>query len=367
MHFVVFGLSVSSSWGNGHATIWRSLIKGLAKRGHTVSFYERDVPYYASTRDQWIPPAGCRLNLYDCIASVQTDAAGDLDHADLALSTSYCPDGPAAARLILNSAARLKGFYDLDTPVTLNSLHEGNRAPYLPDGGLEAFDLVLSYTGGRALEELRSELGARIALPLYGSVDPETHFRVPPLEAFCADLSYLGTYAADRQEILEELFILPATRLPARRFLLGGAQYPEDFPWRPNIHFVPHLPPSSHPAFFSSARGTLNVTRRSMAQYGYCPSGRLFEAAACGAAILSDWWEGLDSFFVPQSEILRVRSAADIEDALSLSDQELCRIGEAAREHVLARHTAAHRALHLEQICECLISSPEHRAIAQLL
>jgi spore maturation protein CgeB len=150
MHFVVFGLSVSSSWGNGHATIWRSLIKGLARLGHTVSFYERDVPYYAGTRDPWIPPPGCRLILYDRIEDVEIGAARDLDETDLALSTSYCPDGPAAARMILNSEAHLKGFYDLDTPVTLKALHDGHRAPYLPEGGLGAFDLVLSYTGGRA-------------------------------------------------------------------------------------------------------------------------------------------------------------------------------------------------------------------------
>lgn len=359
MHFVVFGLSVSSSWGNGHATIWRSLIKGLGRRGHTVSFYERNVSYYASTRDAWTPPAGVRLLLYDCLEEVRNDAARDLDHADLALSTSYCPDGPAAAHLILNSHARVKGFYDLDTPVTLNSLHEGCRAPYLPEGGFDRFDLVLSYTGGRALEELRSELGARVALPLYGSVDPETHFPVAPVEGLRADLSYLGTYAADRQEALEELFVAPATRLPAKRFLLGGAQYPEDFPWRQNIYFMPHLPPSSHPAFFSSSRATLNVTRGSMATYGHCPSGRLFEAAACGAAILSDWWEGLDAFLAPGPEILRVRSAADVVDALSLSDQELHRIGEAAREHVLARHTADHRALELEDICQNLATFGE--------
>lgn len=364
MHLVVFGLSVSSSWGNGHATIWRGLIKGLAHHGHTVSFYEKDVPYYADSRDAWDPPPGTRVHLYDSLDQIRLSAIRDLCSADLAICTSYCPEGAAVARMILDSRATLKAFYDLDTPVTLDALSAQQAVPYLPSDGLSGFDFVLSYTGGRALQELCSRLGARVALPLYGSVDPDTHYPVPPVDAFRATLSYMGTYAADRQHALAEFLIVPAALLPKEKFLIGGAQYPEDFPWKQNIFFMPHLPPGSHPAFFCSSRLTLNVTRRSMANYGHCPSGRLFEAAACGSAIVSDWWEGLDSFFAPCTEILRAQTTSDVLDAISLSDQELSRIAEAARQRALSEHTADKRALELESICQNAINGANQVSVA---
>ncbi|HEX5236778.1 MAG TPA: glycosyltransferase [Silvibacterium sp.] len=356
MHFVIFGLTVSSSWGNGHATLWRSLLKALRGRGHTASFYEKNVPYYANARDGWLPPDGIRLRLYDALDDVRAEAVRELATTDVAFCTSYCPDGPEASQLILDSDAAIKSFYDLDTPITLKAVDSEERVPYLPPEGLGAFDLVLSYTGGRALEDLQVKLGARRVAPLYGSVDPETHFPTAAMEEFRGALSYLGTYAADRQRALEELFLKPAARMPEERFVIGGAQYPESFPWTQNLFFVRHLPPSWHPAFFCSARATLNITRSSMAEYGYCPSGRLFEAAACGAVIVSDWWEGLDDFFTPGKEILRARSAEDVENALALSDGELREIGRAARRRTLEQHTAARRVAELEAICEGVIA-----------
>jgi len=356
MHFVIFGLTISSSWGNGHATLWRSLLKAMSRRGHTASFYEKNVSYYADTRDGWTPPAGIDLRLYDSLQEIEPEVKRDLAVADVALCTSYCPDGAEAAKIILDSRAAIKAFYDLDTPVTLKAVSADEAVPYLPVEGLGDFDLVLSYTGGRALGELQTALGARRVAPLYGSVDPETHCPVPSLREFRSSLCYLGTYSLDRQAVLEELFVKLADRMPQERFVIGGAQYPEEFPWRRNIFFVRHLPPSLHSAFFCSARATLNITRGSMVEYGFCPSGRLFEAAGCGTAILSDWWEGLSDFFSPGTEILRVQSARDVEDALSLSDKELHAIGDAARQHTLERHTASHRIIELEAICEQLLS-----------
>lgn len=352
MQFVIFGLTLSSSWGNGHATLWRGLLKALALRGHTAIFYEKDVSYYRDTRDGWEPPAGVRLRLYseltDAIAEVQREVAD----ADVAMVTSYCPDGADVSRLLLDSRARVKVFYDLDTPVTLDALRSGAPVTYLPEAGLGGFDVVLSYTGGRALDELQSRLGAQRVAPLYGWVDPEIHCPAEPVVEFRSSLSYLGTYAADRQPALVELFVQPAHARPNDRFVIGGAQYPQDFPWANNIYFVRHLPPWMHPAFFCSGRATLNVTRRAMADYGFCPSGRLFEAAACGTPILSDCWDGLESFFEPGTEILPVMNRDDVLQALSLSDAELRRIGQAAREHTLAAHTAAARAQELERILE---------------
>lgn len=343
MDFHIFGLALSSSWGNGHATLWRGFLKALAAQHHTAVFYERDVPYYAENRDGWEPPPGITLRLYDNFADIRQEAASALEHVDVAIVTSYCPDGPRAADLVRDSRTT-KVFYDLDTPVTLRAVEQGLGVSYLPSDGLRGFDLVLSYTGGRALTELRSRLGAERVAPLYGWVDPEVHRPAPAIDIFRGALSYLGTFASDRQTALSELFLNTATQLPDERFVLGGAAYPDGFPWSPNLFFVRHLPPSLHCEFFCSTRATLNVTRQPMAAYGFCPSGRLFEAAACGAPILSDTWEGLDSFFVPGEEILPVQSTQDVLAALSLSDRELHRISEAARERTLAQHTAEHRA-----------------------
>jgi len=351
MKLVIFGLSVSSSWGNGHATLWRGLIRALARSGHNVVFYERDVPYYAQHRDLPRLSEG-ELRLYRSWDEVWRQASADLDSADVGMVTSYCPDGCAAADLILSSATAVKLFYDLDTPVTLVRLRNGEPVPYIPEAGLAGFDLVLSYTGGTALAELRQRLGARRVAPLYGSVDPAIHFPVPPSDHHRADLSYLGTYAQDRQEALVRLFVEPARRLPTRRFLIGGAQYPAGFPWSDNIYFVRHLPPSEHPAFYCSSRLTLNVTRSPMAEMGYCPSGRLFEAAACAAPVLTDSWDGLRDFFEPGFEILMAQSGEDVTAALELSDQDLRRIGQAARERVLAEHTADRRASQLVSAIE---------------
>ena len=355
MHFAIFGLTISSSWGNGHATLWRSLIQAMLRRGHRVTFFERDVPYYANERDLDSLPAGGTLRLYPDLASIESEARRTLDAADVALCTSFCPDGPLACDWILHSDARIKAFYDLDTPVTLDALATGTEVAYLPAAGLGAFDLVLSYTGGLALEALQSRLGAKFVAPLYGSVDPETHRPVATLEEYRADLSYLGTYAADRQERLARLFLDPAARMPNAAFLIGGAQYPESFPWAANIAFKRHVPPPRHPAFFCSSRATLNITRAAMARYGFCPSGRLFEAAACGVPLLSDTWEGLDSFFQPGREILQVSTADDVVEALSLSDLELRAIAAAARERTLAEHTGECRVQELERLCAAVL------------
>ncbi len=352
MKIVVFGLTVSSSWGNGHATLWRGLCRALARRGHRVVFYERDVPFYAANRDLHAVPGG-ELVLYGDWAETCRRAAADVSDADLAIVTSYCPDGLAATDLVLGAPGRAaRVFYDLDTPVTLSRIARGEGTGYIGPAGLGGFDLVLSYTGGAALDALRTRLGARRVAPLYGHVDPELHRPAPAADRFRADLSYLGTYAADRQAALETLFVEPARQRPGMRFLIGGAQYPADFPWTPNIFFVRHLPPPEHPAFFSSGRLTLNVTREAMAAMGWCPSGRLFEAAACGVPILSDTWEGLDAFFEPGREILTATGADEALAALDAADAELARIARAARERVLAEHTSARRVLDLEAALE---------------
>ncbi len=348
MKIVIFGLSISSSWGNGHATLWRALCSALSARGHEVIFFERDVPYYASHRDLVRLPDG-ELILYRDWSEVRASARRHLKQADVAVATSYCPDAVLAEQLMMDARV-FRVFYDLDAPVTLQNLREGKPVAYLAPHKLANYDLVLSYTGGQILDEIREKLHARCVAPLYGSLNPGVHRPSQPVSEYTADLSYLGTYSEDRQAQVEKLLVKPAAAQPERRFLIGGAQYSSSFPWKQNIYYHPHVPPERHPAFFCSSRLTLNVTRRTMADAGYCPSGRLFEAAGCKAALISDGWEGIDTFFEPGREILIAWETEDILAALELSDLELRKIAAAAHERVLEEHTAAHRVLELEEI-----------------
>ncbi len=346
MKIVIFGLTVSSAWGNGHATLWRSLIKALDEAGHEVVFFEQDTPYYASHRDLPELPGRARLVLYPTWEATWAVAMRDTNEADAAIVTSYCPDGRIASELVLSSRARVRAFYDLDTPVTLDRLAAGEDVPYLPADGLAAFDLVLSFTGGKALDALRDQLGARAVAPLYGSVDPDAHRPVPAEAAWSSACSYLGTWSQDRQAALEALFLEPARR-HAEPFVLGGAMYPPTIAWPPNVTRVEHVPPPAHPAFYCSSPLTVSVTRRAMAQLGYCPSGRLFEAAACGVPVLSDAWEGIDTFFTPGEEILIADNSVDALAAIGASRASLAKIGARARERALDEHAGTHRAAEL--------------------
>jgi spore maturation protein CgeB len=346
MRIVIFGLTVSSAWGNGHATLWRSLIRALDADGHEVVFYEQDTPYYRSHRDLPQLAGRARLRLYPTWDEIRHEAKHVVDDADAAIVTSYCPDGRLASDLVLGASVWTRVFYDLDTPVTLERLERGEEVAYLPASGLSEFDLVLSFTGGRALGLLRDRLGARRVAPLYGSVDPQSHRPCRPEPAWTAACSYLGTWSEDRQVALERLFLEPARRR-SERFVLAGALYPPSIEWPPNVVRVEHVPPPAHPAFYCSSPLTVSVTRRAMARLGYCPSGRLFEAAACGVPVLSDAWDGLDTFFTPGAEILLASDTADALSALDLSREELARIGARARERALDEHSGTRRAAEL--------------------
>jgi len=363
MHLAVFGLTISSTWGNGHATLWRALCRALARRGHRVTFFERDVTYYAAHRDV-VEPDGCDLCLYNSWQDVLPAARAACRNADVAIVTSFCPDAIDAARLVLDSAAGTKVFYDMDTPVTLKALERGDDVFYVPADGLRAFDLVLSFTGGQALTRLQKDLGARRVAPLYGCVDPDVHRPVTPHRVPRALLSYIGTYAHDRQDRLNALFLEPARVLPHCRLVLAGSQYPQDFPWCSNVFYVRHLPASEHPAFFADARLTLNITRGAMAELGYCPSPRLFEASACGAALLSDSWEGLGQFFTPRREVLVASNTGEALEALDISDADARRMAAAARERTLAQHTAEARVGDLEAALEAAGHDVDRDAMA---
>lgn len=313
--------------------------------GHIVRFYEKDVPYYARHRDV-AEPTYCELVLYPEWQVVRRSALQHAAECDVVIVASYCPEGARISDEMLDLAGPLKAFYDLDTPVTLAKFAEGGTTDYLEPKQISGFDLVLSFTGGRALGRLEQEYGAAMARPLYGCVDPDYYRRVPADPKLECDLSYMGTYAADRQEKLERLFLEPASRARDSRFLLAGSLYPWEWSWPGNVRKLEHVAPDAHPRLYSSSRLTLNITRKDMADSGYCPSGRFFEAAACGCPILTDTWEGLETFF-SEDEILSVDSSAAVLRALTLPQPELQRFADRARQRTLEEHTGIRRAQEL--------------------
>ena len=343
MKIVVFGLSISSAWGNGHATLLRGLFRALHAKGHQIHFFERDTPYYASHRDAESFPF-VHLHLYSEWDAILPQARNELSNTDVGLVTSYCADGAAACQLVLDARPPRTVFYDMDTPVTLSRLERGESVPYLPSGGLREFDQVFSYTGGSTLELLRTKLQANNISTLYGWVDPETYYRVDTVPQYQSSMSYLGTFSADRQAALDLLLFGPAGELREKSFVIGGAMYPDIESWPSNVKYFEHVAPPDHRAFYSSSPLTLNITRASMSAMGYCPSGRLFEAAACGTAVLSDWWEGLETFFEPGEEILIASSTADALSALRRKAGDVERLASRARQRTLDCHTAAIRA-----------------------
>jgi spore maturation protein CgeB len=365
MKIVIFGLSITSSWGNGHATTFRALCQALHARGHRIVFFEKNVEWYASNRD--LPEPGfCTVILYEEWREALPMVRSELRDADVAVLGSYFPDGIAAAEEIFESLARVKTFYDIDTPITVAALREHGATEYLEQSQIPGFDIYFSFTGGPMLQELESRFGARRAYPLYCSFDPQEYRRFGVNQRFACDLSYMGTYAPDRQPKIDELLSKPASLMPARKFLVAGPQYPKTLEWPSNVKRITHLNPRWHARFYSSSRFTLNVTRRDMVQAGYSPSVRLFEAAACGATILSDNWPGLDSFFEPGCEILLPADHRDVLHYLTdLSDEEREQIGFAAQARVLAEHTSRHRAEQFEGEIANALSSQRSPAWAR--
>ena len=350
MKIVFYGLSITSSWGNGHATTYRSLLKALAKRGHRIEFVEKDVEWYRSNRDM-LDPGFCTVKLYESWEQNSMSILATSADADVIVIGSYFPDAIKVAEALFSSGRCPILFYDIDTPITLAALRSSGATDYLCAELIQNFSAYLSFTGGPALEELEHGYGARRAFPFYCSVDPDLYYAKKPCPRFSCDLSYLGTYAPDRQRKLVALLDDAATLLPQQRFLVAGPLYPSESISQTNVNRLVHVPPSQHPSFYSSSRFTLNLTRSDMVIAGYSPSVRLFEASACGAAILSDDWAGLPEFLTPGEEILLPADAYEVASILvNMTDDERQRIGQRARDRVLAGHTSTHRALQFEQI-----------------
>lgn len=345
MRIVFLGLSITSSWGNGHATTYRGLVRELVARGHEVLFLEADRPWYAARRDLPVPPWG-RTALYEDLTHLREEHALSVRDADVVIVGSFVPDGVAVGNWVLETARGTVGFYDIDTPVTLAAL-ERDACSYLTREQVARYALYLSFTGGPTLNSIERAFGSPRARPLHCSVDPQLH-APRPVET-CWSLGYLGTYSEDRQATLQSLLLEPAGALDDR-FVVAGPQYPRHLEWPSNVERLEHVAPNEHPAFYSMQRFTLNVTRADMRRAGWSPSVRLFEAAACGVPVITDEWSGLADYFEPGLEILTAREGADVVRILGTVDEQQRRLmGERARARVLRQHTAAHRALELEQ------------------
>jgi spore maturation protein CgeB len=345
LNIVIFGLSITSSWGNGHATTYRSLVTGLARRGHHVAFYERRRSWYAANRDLGHNNV-CDIVLYESIAELEALFPARID-ADVVMIGSFVPEGARLAQWVLARTDAVVAFYDIDTPVTLAAL-ERAESEYLTPALIPEFDLYLSFSGGQVLDILRNRYGAQRVHAFFCSVDPKEYFPLPLVPKY--DLGYLGTYSVDRQPKLDELLCRTAREWPRGKFIVAGAQYPATINWPNNVVRVDHVPPHLHARFYNSQRFTLNVTREDMVASGFAPSVRLFEAAACGVPVLSDPWPGLDELFRPGEEILLVRNTRDVSRSLrQVSPEEARTIGARARARVLCAHTSEHRAQELEQ------------------
>jgi spore maturation protein CgeB len=348
MKIVIFGLSITSSWGNGHATTYRALTKALYAGGHRIVFFEKDLYWYADNRD--LPhPGFCDVRIFRSWKKALPEVKKELSDADVAVIGSYFPDGISAIDIACSSKAPVTAFYDIDTPITVAQLRADRKTPYLRADQIPHLDLYFSFTGGPLLSELEIKFSARRALPLYCSFDESLYRRREVSKRYTCDLSYMGTYAPDRQPKIDEWLLEVAAVEPHQRFILAGPQYPKSVRPPKNVRRIEHLNPRWHPHLYSSSRFVLNVTRRDMVAWGYSPSVRLFEAAACGATLISDNWPGLATFFRPGTEILLPATATDVRDYLKNMDEStIRRIGDSAQARVLDAHTSTHRAVEFE-------------------
>jgi spore maturation protein CgeB len=343
--YVILGLSITSSWGNGHATTYRGLVRELVNRGNDVLFLERDVRWYAANRDLSHPPY-CRTKLYSSLRDLKRRFANEIRQADVVIVGSYVPEGVAVGEWVTSIATGVTAFYDIDTPVTLRKLQR-REEDYLTENLIPRYSMYLSFSGGRILELLEREYGAQAAFPLYCSVDVRTY--APEKCETLFDIGYMGTYSDDRQPRLDKFLFQVARKNQHLRSVVAGPQYPASISWPSNVKHVDHLPPSRHCRFYNTQRFTLNITRDDMVHAGWSPSIRLFEAAACGVPIISDYWQGIGDFFRIGKEILIARSSQDVQKYLhDITDAERRNIGKAARQAVLREHTASHRAQELE-------------------
>lgn len=352
MNIAFFGSSLVSAYWNGAATYYRGIIKTLHRQGHSVTFYEPDVYERQANRD--IPdPQYAKVVVYPPRDEDLDQCLQNAKHDDIIIKASGVGvfDREIEEEIL---SFRNRGqqiiFWDVDAPATLDRMLSDQDDYFrllVPE-----FDQILTYGGGKPVEEVYRSLGAKECTSIYNAFDPDTHFPVPVQDAYHCDLAFLGNRLPDREARVEEFFVAVAEALPDKKFILGGSGW-EDKPLPGNVNYIGHVPTAEHNGFNSSPLAVLNISRDSMASYGFSPATRMFEAAAAGACIITDFWEGIPEFFEPQREILVARSGEDVKSMLMRMDENLARhIGHAALERARNSHTYAHRAKQLEEILQ---------------
>ena len=344
MKIAFYGSSLVSAYWNGAATYYRGLLRALAARGYAITFYEPDVYDRQKNRDI-DPPDWCRVVIYEGTIDALKRVAAEAAEADIVVKASGVGFEDDLLLQAVLSAARpqaLTIFWDVDAPATLAELRAAPDHPLRK--ALATLDLVLTYGGGDPVVSAYRALGARDCIPVYNALDPDTHHPVPADPRFAADLGFLGNRLPDREARVERFFLAPAARLPESRFLLGGSGW-QDKPMSGNVHLLGHVSTREHNAFNVTPKAVLNISRESMAETGFSPATRVFEAAGAGACLITDHWEGIDLFLKPGTEVLVARDGRDVAEIMAtLGANNAKRIGAAALARVLAEHTYDHRA-----------------------
>jgi spore maturation protein CgeB len=339
-----FGSSLLSSYWNGAATYYRGLLKALAARGHDITFYEPDVYERQQHRDI-DPPYWCRVVVYDGTIEALKEVALEAGNADIVVKTSgvgFEDDALLEAVFVAARPDALKIFWDVDAPATIAELRANSE--HLLRKMLPKIDAVLTYGGGQPVIEAYRQLGAVDCVPIYNGLDPETHHPVAPYGRFGCDLAFLGNRLPDREARVEEFFLSAAASLPLQSFVLGGAGW-DGKPMPANVRAIGHVGTSDHNAFNITPKAVLNISRASMAETGFSPATRVFEAAGAGACIITDAWEGIELFLKPGEEILVARDGREVSEIMSGLGKEKARaIGLRAKGRVLSHHTYSHRA-----------------------
>lgn len=357
MKIAFWGSSLVSAYWNGAATYYRGVLRALAQRGHEVTFFEPDAYNRQQHRDIEDPEWACII-VYN---------ADDLDEVNRHLTATAHFDVVAKAsgvgvldeylevRAATMPRSACRVFWDVDAPATLERLASDPDDPF--HSVLPQFDLVFTYGGGKRVTDEYRSMGARECFPIYNAFDPDVHFPVAPEARFSCDVSFLGNRLPDREARVENFFLTPAQLAPTQSFLLGGAGW-SDKPLPPNMKYLGHIYTAEHNAFNCSARMVLNISRDSMARYGFSPATRVFEAAGAAACLITDAWEGIEAFLKPEKEILVAHTAGDVAHIVQELNGECARsIGEAARKRVLSEHTYERRGMLVESILQQFVSS----------
>jgi spore maturation protein CgeB len=370
MRIAFYGSSLVSAYWNGAATYYRGIIRNLALLGHRITFFEPDAYDRQQNRDLKEDPVWARVVVYPGEGSEGVERVlhegRKYDAVVKASGVGVFDELLERSVLELRTAGQTVIFWDVDAPATLQRIQEN------PDDAFRAlvphYDFIFTYGGGDRVVANYHAFGARECIPVYNALDPETHHPVAPRPELAADLSFLGNRLPDREARVEEFFLKAAASLPKHRFLLGGSGW-GDKALPPSVRYVGHVFTADHNAFNCTPRAVLNVSRDSMAENGWSPATRVFEAAGAAACLITDAWEGIEAFLEPEREVLVARDGNEVAALVaSLDEARAHAIGQAAMRRVLAEHTYAHRARQVDQILRGRDASrhvPEGRATLQ--